>query len=580
MTIKPLLLIIFILLELDLAESLAAIPLHKNSDRSKEISLLSNLDPNLGSQLVMGTGYDTLSGDVKGDCVIRSVPQITSEGLAAVTAELKYIDSYKKLGESLEISAATNVKLDIAAYNLTLSGVAKYFREHMLEENSIYFMIKVLVACPKEKMLDVTLKPEFVSLLKGSGGNEAFRKTCGDEFVVTTQKGGIFYALVKIETKDENDKRLVELAIRGSVGIFSTAGEGIFKFQERINSIIKDRKIELFIHQEGGIIDDIPFSIYDIENLLNHAKKFAKNIRNNGGGAPILSIAEPYTNLINYPREASPIRTGHKQNVIKILSNNRYDFLEKITHLEFILKNPQVFMLPSDPTELNSLFSLIQTVRDQYVKNLSIMANFADDCFWDIDKCRLPTKEDGFLFPSLPIIKKKESIGITNAPEEICLEWLYKEGKSEVCGVKEYHLGRGPICGVEKYNEKRNELCGIELYHEKRDPSICGITLLLLSMHECEDYIKKGQNWITWQGSSCVSKNACRSPHFGVELYKACRLPQFGVENYNLCTHPIFGVKEYSSCRHISFGKERCISTISNTSSFRPSTTGLRPKAD
>ncbi|MBF0208039.1 MAG: hypothetical protein HQK53_14260 [Oligoflexia bacterium] len=550
---------------------------------------MADIDPNLNSpRLTIGRGYDSVSGETGGYCVKMLKPQKISVGVADVTAELKYIEDYKSLAESLDITASANLKLQILGSGVSLGANARYFSEQKIESNAVYMMIKITVRSPIETMIKTMIDEDAVAMMRGEGGLERFRRRCGDEYVVAIQNGGNFYALIRISTKSEEEKKIVSADLKLKCGRFDTAAS----LNSAIQNVVNGKRIDMFIHQQGGVIDDIPLSLdlVGLEKLFVHAKTFAKNImdeRSGNGGVPVLSMTEPYTKLSNYPVEVSALRVTLAKRIIEKLSDARFDALSIIDRAEYIVQNSNDYDITSEQ------ISIVNRIRDQYVANLDIVAEMGDECFSDIKNCRLPTENDGYLLLAMPKFTRLE--------DKRCIRWLYNEGTGEVCGVKEYNSGNGPICGVasvsfgqgsvcgvKRYNEGRAEVCGVELYREKKNKE-CGLAESITSLEKSvsvdnfkRDYLendfilencrKEGYDWgqfnkivadtslcrfggpaLYWVNMTCINFNECRHPSNGVERYKLCANQEFGVAEYNTCQHESFGVI-YNTCRHVNFG--------------------------
>ncbi|MBF0207593.1 MAG: hypothetical protein HQK53_11955 [Oligoflexia bacterium] len=337
----------------------------------------SNVNPNIGSILTLGSGYDPVSGSSMGDCVEASDARKVHDGQSSVYGELNYVEDYRSLAESLSISSSINLKIGIPGFSSSVNGSANFFKSQKIEENAVYFMVKVVVESPVEKMRGVQLKEQYAALLRGPGGIKSFRKRCGDEYVRGIQRGGTFYALVKITTRSEEDKRNFQQKLQIKVGKYLT---GARSMQTALDEIVKDHSVAFYIFQEGGLIPQIPFSVDNITPVFEHAERFAENINATGGGALIRSITEPYDLLDNYPVEVLPIELENAQQVIESLSTNRYSSLDAISKIENIIDHPYNYIFTSD-TEQKLNFA-----RDQYVTNLQIINKFAVQCFRDYEK--------------------------------------------------------------------------------------------------------------------------------------------------------------------------------------------------
>ncbi|MBF0316160.1 MAG: hypothetical protein HQK52_22250 [Oligoflexia bacterium] len=559
----------------------------KNIHADNEKALV---DPNTSApMLTFGRGYDSVSGDTRGYCIQLQPQKTTASGLASVDAELLYIDNYELLARSLDISSSTNIKMGMIG--TSLSANAKFLKNQRYENHSLYFMIKVTVTSPVEILENAQLADSYVNMLKGRGANVAaeFRKRCGDEFVVEMKKGGAFYALVQINSKSKEDKEKLAVTIQGKIGSYASSSN---QLQMAVDEIRKDHEAHVFIHQTGGLMEKIPFTLNKIEEMMEYASAFADNINKNGGGVPILSTTERYEQLSNFPYDVAPIYVENYQEIIDQLSSNRYISLDKVHELDYILNNQKFYQLDSD------LIKNLNSVRNQYVANLNIITKIAGECFKNIEKCRLPSDIEGFSLPEIPEIKLKT----TDARN--CIQWLYHEKADSICGPKSFKVDQGAVCGVKSYNEGsssvcgikgfnkgRGNACGVETYIEKRNPA-CGISeFVYIGELDYDDNpnddsacIKRGydkarintvnievnERWGLTYVLYCARYLSCRTPANGIEAYKECSHPDFGtiyntcrhsnfgVELYNTCAHESFGVAEYKTCRHESFGRQEC----------------------
>ncbi|MBF0365188.1 MAG: hypothetical protein HQK50_06430, partial [Oligoflexia bacterium] len=79
-------------------------------------SMPARVDPDIGSFLVIGTGYDLVTGSPMADCIVPTKAESVSSGVGVVTAHLTYINDYESLAKGLEINSSSNLKLGMPMY--------------------------------------------------------------------------------------------------------------------------------------------------------------------------------------------------------------------------------------------------------------------------------------------------------------------------------------------------------------------------------------------------------------------------------------------------------------------------------
>ncbi|MBF0316455.1 MAG: hypothetical protein HQK52_23770 [Oligoflexia bacterium] len=453
-------------------------------------------------------------------------------------------------------------------YKSSLNASAKFFSEQKIEDESIYFMVEVTASMPMEKIKKVKIDEDYEQLLLEQYGAEEFRQRCGDEFVDAVQRGGKLFGLVQIKTHSQEERKKIEIAINGNVGKTFTAAMSL---KQAVQEIVKSYRYDMFFFQVGGIVKKIPLSTEGFDELFEQAQDFAKDLVNNNAGALILASTAPYTQAINYPRTAPPMRVDNKATVVDSLGALRFSILKTLRYLDDVIANPQ------NHEKYDSNMSIkLGEARDRFLKNMNVLMSFADDCFYDINKCREPAKTDGFDMTAAPQIERLDGVvdpgtAKTKITEKYCRKYQCKEGTGSVCGIIGFISKRDPVCGVELYKEGKDEkACGAE--------EIEGLNLpdngtMRFSCHTSKDMpnptlgprgfcprlgFEKGY-W-KYINDSAHTPNGGSCPRGNRSVFalvctktKTCRHEAFGVESYKECEHPTFGSR-YGTCRHESFG--------------------------
>jgi hypothetical protein len=529
-------------------------------------SMPARVNPDVGSFLNIGRGYDMVSGNTAANCIVPQDPKPVSGGVAEVSAHLRYIKDYESLAKSLEISSSTHVKIGMPAYKFNLDATSKFFSELKIDETSLYFMVEISIKMPMEQISKVRIDEDYKKLLEGDRGVEEFRDVCGDEFVDAIQKGGKLYGLVQIKTRSEEDRRQIELVINGKLGKSFSTG---LSLRQNLMEITTNHAYELFFSQVGGVAENLPLSLDGFDELFKQAQEFSKKVAVNEAGVIILASTVSYKQAINYPRGVSPIRAADKVNTVEKYSQFRFHIIKTLHYLDSVVMNPDDY----EPVD-ERMFEKINKIRDQYLRNMEIINEFADNCFYDIKDCKVPASTDGFILYESPKIKRKDGrVAVENPStvkrpeEEVCIKYLYNEKSGSVCGLADIKRGTGEVCGVESYNIRTDSRCGTmrDYIKQEYDPGyrncLPGRENMPVDQSLLSRYFPENE-WECYRGgdqSICQNRG---SGHWWIlckgEVAKTCRRAEFGVEKYKECLHPSFGVT-YNTCRHESFGLEKCL---------------------
>ena len=519
--------------------------------------------PNTGAILFLGDGYDSIKDDSYGRCIDNTEPEKHGTGIAKVNGYLKYISSSTDFAKSLGITHAANLKFNY----FKADGKLKYFRERKFNSNSVYALIHISVQMPPVKMARPFLNKSYLKLLKLPNGEKKFRERCGNEVVTGMIKGGEFFALLEISTNSEEEKRKVESKVSFSIGPFGGSKSSI---KEKLYKLVTGHKYSIFFHQEGGMVEDIPINIDDIANALEYAKSFAKKVQDDNSGIPIIAISEPYIRVApNYPSDISPYRARFASRTIQHLSNQKYELMDNLSYVENILSSPQRYNLTSsDPVLLNN-------IRNLFAKAINDLMEAADDCFFDLELCKIP---ENIVVPTIPL-------RFQNTKQSPCEPKTKRDSK---CGVELYNLNRGKECGAEMYNSIKNEKCGRSPKFEKKRDLRCGVEKYNLKKHKIcgiqphtaywryvhpsngKPHCKEGYENTKSRDEKlyiraglfahCEEYKSCRHESFGAEHYNeclinvgtklnSCRREEFGVELYKECRHPNFGIALFRECK-------------------------------
>lgn len=505
----------------------------------------------------VGAGFDTIRLQVLGDCVERT-PLEAPEGASGqnTTFALQQIESYDSLIKGLSLSASASVKAAIGS----VEGRTTMARSISINNYSLYALASVLVENAPKRMRDVKLNENARNVLS-SGGPDALRTMCGDEFVVGLITGGEFRAIIEISTRSEEEKANISASLSGSYKLFS----GEAQFQETLQKITSTNKIQVYTYQSGGVGQTIAI---EPKKMIENAVNFP-NLVKGEQARPIAALTQNYRTL-PLPPGPSPLDVAAQHEVINFLASLTNNYMKNINNISYILGYSREFKSP-DIEGLSNAMNI-------YSENLNKIRSAASKCYSDLKKCDIPTNLVGVNI-NLPERHRKIE-DYCNKPvfikktDPLCGPQRFNQGRGEVCGVELYNEGRGNVCGVERYNVAAGPACGVESYAEGRG-AVCGRDKILLvefgwfpKRISCLDF--NGGDVFDEDSETCYVYRTCRDESFGVTFkscehesfgvasYAVCRDKAFGAEKYKLCENGAFGIAEYASCERPEFGFLRC----------------------
>ena len=225
----------------------------------------------------------------------------------------------------------------------------------------------------------------------------------------------------------------------------------------------------------------------------------------------------------------------------------------------------------------------LQNARNNLSNSLNTVYDQANKCFREFN-CIVPNLE--LVSPALPKHIGNEEYGphktcgvksYNSAIGPVCGNPIYINARSAACGIERWEPVRDPACGVERWRENRGNVCGVEQYNVGTDAVNCtaGDTYER-SRTQCGSYpsvsCDSGDYEISQNDSmnysmscpphtrtiTCRKATTCRSPGFGVQMYKKCRHETFGIEMYKECAIPSLNIGRqiYKQCRHGNHGVE------------------------
>lgn len=261
-----------------------------------------------------GAGYDSLSGLVRGDCVLRTTPEAPLGGDAQeILFRHQQVTTTLELAKYLNVSASGAIN---AKWFSQGSGKLGFLSQTGINQYSVYLLLRVVVKNPALRMRDVKLTDEAWKLLEEQGA-DPFRQRSGDEFVVGLITGGEYFALLEVEASSEQQKKDISSLIR-SRGPFWELG---MEFSNSMSELSKRYSVKITSYQVGGKDTKIPTTV---EDMIARAVSFPEQIKG--------EYAKPYQALfldykvLDIPQRENLIDITHQKEVLTNLWNRAISF--------------------------------------------------------------------------------------------------------------------------------------------------------------------------------------------------------------------------------------------------------------
>ncbi|NUN04545.1 MAG: hypothetical protein HUU57_02175 [Bdellovibrio sp.] len=511
----------------------------------------TSVDYNTGSSMMFGRGYDSLSDDSAGKCVVLNRTEYdtsrTPDSVQESVFKFELIESRYDLAKKIGVSAAASLK---SGFNKGSASVS-YLNEQSLNSYSIYILVSAEVLTPIEHAMDEDLDLHFVDLARSHP--KAFRQKCGNEYVAAIQRGGMLYALLKLDTVDSYSYTQIKSSLRAKVGTFKAAVD----LERSIAEATSNKSLQIFVHQVGGEAKTYPTSVAE---LIGRVKDFSLEVTKRP--TPLRAITTAYSHLKSYPIEATEFDTAVQEGVFEYLNQLKFKLTDHRDNVNYILNNKSQFIAPN----LKELQGRIDYVNQK----LNEINTLTRTCLNNFEKClypenfkyqeyNLPERLEKAFADNQCKIRTHLSCGaiykVARGPE--CGVGAYKLAAHPKCGAKTFNLSRSAACPVAAYNTGRGPACGVARYNQRKNGEVCGTDDRGDCMRSLPIKVAGVFPVIPKRGSACFSTpRTCRHPSFGVEAYNSCSDASFGVQAFQECRDPSHGVESFNSCRDPEFGVE------------------------
>jgi hypothetical protein len=348
-----------------------------------DLKNLPGEDPSAAA--LMGQGFNTVDGTIKGHCVDLGSPATQSGQTTGSTAEYRLLEitSEQSLRENLNVSAAASIKGAIYGG----SGRFNFVSSVNKNSSSRYVLVHAKVANQMELSSSFRFKREAMDLLK-KGKQKEFVDQCGNEFVYGRRTGGEFYALFEYEFSSSEEEKRFSAAVSAS-GAGWKASASINKELAKFNM---SARVHVKMFRLGG-----NGSLPEVENLADYGRKFPEIVAAvNGSPVTLELITKDYSGVMPLDVAPNPALIERQKYVVNNIAKNRDEASEKLATIRYIKVHLEKFD-PISTEQLNKYeLDLVNYINRQHEGAVACFENI-----WA--GCTLPQ----VTFPSVTIPSRK-----------------------------------------------------------------------------------------------------------------------------------------------------------------------------
>jgi len=284
--------------------------------------------------MAIGAGVNTLNGDIKGDGVLRTLPEPEGPNLSQqITFALKKIETSEELEHTLGLSVSAEGRYGM------VSGSAQFnfSQERKVNSYSMFVSLSVDVVNSFIRMRDVNIKAQVLPQITDSG---TFFDAFGDAFVVGMQTGGQLMCLFEIQARSESEKQEISARLDVKAEGLVASGSVSAELNDKLNKLQTEHSATTTIFRIGGNpASPLPS---DPNGAVGYALSFANEVKS--FGQPLRVLLQSYRSTDNFPAQASLSVPSDEQlaNLMEYLRRRR-DAMDLSNQIYYVTSHPEQF---------------------------------------------------------------------------------------------------------------------------------------------------------------------------------------------------------------------------------------------
>jgi hypothetical protein len=339
--------------------------------------------------LDFGIGVDSNTTSPMNKVVQGEISGVVGADAAKAGFHISRIQSTHELEKVLKIDV--NASYGSVAFGAGVADRFSFASRSKIQTSSLFMVITAEVELATHSIDEPTLTPNAAAMVDNP---QNFARRFGDMFVRAIGRGGLFVAVMKVETSDEQSTTEISNKLSGAYGMFSADAEVNFSEVRRDFSC----DIEVQVYHEGGPVDLVMDKLDDPVLLFALLKTWLKSFADNPEKAavPYFAILAP-TAIANGPLPPNAAETEHAQDVLINCARQRSAILDSLNLMDAIIQSPARYAF-TPPTTMAD----IRAAAVGYQADLDTVAAAASSAMNHPANAKMPAefaKERGRVFP-------------------------------------------------------------------------------------------------------------------------------------------------------------------------------------
>jgi hypothetical protein len=282
--------------------------------------------------LDFGIGVDSNTTSPMNKVVEGEISGVIGADAAKAGFHISRIQSTHELETVLKIDV--NASYGSVAFGAGVADRFSFAARSKIQTSSLFMVITAEVELATHSIDEPRLTANAATM---ADNPQMFGVRFGDMFVRAIGRGGLFVAVLKIETSDEQSTKDISNKLSGSYGMFSADAE--VKFSEVRRDFQCD--IEVQVYHEGGPVDLVMDKIDDPVLLFGLLKTWLKSFADEPEKAavPYFAVLAP-TAIANGPLPPNAAETEHAQDVLVNCARQRSAIMDSMNLMDAIIAAP------------------------------------------------------------------------------------------------------------------------------------------------------------------------------------------------------------------------------------------------
>lgn len=307
-----------------------------------------------------GIGLDSTNASPMGKAVQGAVTRVSDAGAGSVLFQILRIEDTHELEQKLGIDAKASYSAGPFA---NISGRASFAQSVKINESSLFMAISAVIVLGHESINDPQLSPAAAALVDNP---ETFHVRFGDMFVRGIDRGGLFLAVMQMDTDSKETSKSISSQLSGAYGLFSADA------QQKFDEVQKDFHSDLTIsvYHEGGPIGLVVQKLGDPVEFFTMLQTWLKSFVDdpNGMSVPYAATLAPIA-IANGPLPLNAADAEHAEDVLITCAKQRSEMFDRLNLMNAIIHAPERYQFTSPITMAD-----IRAAAAGYEKDLDLIA--------------------------------------------------------------------------------------------------------------------------------------------------------------------------------------------------------------